>query len=83
MVKKSKDYVKLRNFLDEGKIIPITFITLYNDVKYCYGSKTDYKCITNDYEIGNHRLPVTISNDKFSAFCALYEIEFEEPLKIE
>ena len=84
MVKKSTDYIKLRKVLDEGKIIPMTFGTLYDDeVKYCYGSKTNYRCLTNDYEIGNYRCPVTISNDKFVTFCTLYEVEFEEPLKIE
>ena len=50
MVKKSTDYIKLRKFLDEGKIIPMTFVTWYDDeVKYCYGSKTNYRCLTNDY----------------------------------
>ena len=44
---------------------------------------TNYKCLTNNYEIGDYICPVTISNDKFITFCTLYEVEFEEPLKIE
>ena len=84
MVKKSKDYIKLRELLDNKMIVPITYITLWNNkTEYCYGSKTNYRCLTNDYEIGDYRCPVTISNDKFITFCTLYEVEFEEPLKIE
>ena len=28
MIKKSKDYIELRNFLDDGKIIPLKLTTL-------------------------------------------------------
>lgn len=39
MVKKSKDYIKLRELLDNKMIIPITYITLWNNkTEYCYGS---------------------------------------------
>ena len=84
MVKKSTDYIKLRKFLDEGKIIPMTFVTLYDDeVKYCYGSKTEYAIFGGEYKFGTMELPGTVDNKKFNAFCTLYDIEFEEPLKIE
>ena len=36
-----------------------------------------------EYKFGTMRLPLTVDNKKFNAFCTLYDIEFEEPLKIE
>lgn len=83
MVEKSKDYVKLRELLDNKMIIPITYITLWNnETEYCYGSKTEYTMF-GEYKFGTMRLPQTVDNKKFNAFCTLYDIEFEEPLKIE
>lgn len=83
MVEKSKDYVKLRELLDNKMIIPITYITLWNnETEYCYGSKTEYTMFS-EYKFGTMRLPLTVDNKKFNAFCTLYDIEFEEPLKIE
>lgn len=83
MIKKSKDYIELRNFLDDGKIIPLKLTTLYGDIEHCYGKRTNYKTLTNDYKIGNKTIPVSLNSEKFNAFCILYDIEFEEPLKIE
>ena len=57
MVEKSKDYIKLRELLDNKMIIPITYITLWNnETEYCYGSKTEYALNTfvyNHTEFGN------------------------------
>lgn len=83
MIEKSKDYVKLRELLDNKMIVPITYKTLCNnETEYCYGSKTEYT-IFGEYKFGTMRLPQTVDNKKFNAFCTLYDIEFEEPLKIE
>ena len=76
MVKKSKDYVKLRELLDNKMIIPITYITLWNN-------KTEYAIFGGEYKFGTMELPGMVNNKKFNAFCTLYDIEFEEPLKIE
>lgn len=83
MIEKSKDYVKLRELLDNKMIVPITYKTLWNnETEYCYGSKTEYTMF-GEYKFGTMRLPLTVDNKKFNAFCTLYDIEFEEPLKIE
>lgn len=84
MVEKSKDYVKLRELLDNKMIIPITYTSLWsNKTEYCYGSKTEYAIFGGEYKFGTMELPGMVDNKKFNAFCTLYDIEFEEPLKIE
>lgn len=80
MIEKSKDYIKLRELLDNKMIVPITYINLWtNTTEYCYGSKI----FDGEYKFGSKLLPATVDNKKFNAFCTLYEVEFEEPLKIE
>lgn len=84
MIEKSKDYVKLRELLDNKMIVPVTYVNLWNNkTEYCYGSKTEYKVFDGEYKFGSMLLPETVDNNKFNAFCTLHEIEFEEPLKIE
>ena len=78
MVEKSKDYTKLREFLDGGLVVTLTFRRLLSGRQiHCQA----YSDGAHYYFDEDTACPVLLDDNKFKAFCVLYDVEYEKPKK--